>query len=166
MHGLKLITSDAHSGLKAALKTVFPSIPWQRCQFHLQQNAQSYVPKQSMKKKVADDIRIIFNAPNKLEADRQLSLMISKYEKLAPKLSEWMESSIPEGLTVFNFKATHRIRLRTTNLAERVNREIKRRTSIVNIFPNVESCERLITGVLIEISESWINGPIYLSMKE
>jgi len=166
LHGLKLITSDAHSGLKAALKTVFPSIPWQRCQFHLQQNAQSYVPKQSMKKEVADDIRVIFNAPNKLEADRHLSLMISKYEKLAPKLSEWMERSIPEGLTVFNFKATHRIRLRTTNLAERVNREIKRRTKIVNIFPNVESCERLITGVLIEISEAWGNEQVYLSMKE
>jgi len=92
--------------------------------------------------------------------------MISKYEKLAPKLSEWMERSIPEGLTVFNFKATHRIRLRTTNLAERVNREIKRRTNIVNIFPNVESCERLITGVLIEISEAWGNEQVYLSMKE
>lgn len=166
LHGITLITSDAHSGLKAALRTVFPSTPWQRCQFHLQQNAQSYVPKQSMKKEVADDIRVIFNAPNKLEADRQLTLMISKYAKSAPKLSEWMESSIPEGLTVFNFKVNHRIRLRTTNLAERVNREIKRRTNIVNIFPNVESCERLITGVLIEISEGWGNEQVYLSMKE
>lgn len=166
LHGVQLITSDAHSGLKSALKAVFPSVPWQRCQFHLQQNAQSYVPKQSMKKEVAEDIRTIFNAPNKVEADRQLSLMISKYEKTAPKLSEWMENSIPEGLTVFNFKVSHRVRLRTTNLAERVNREIKRRTNIVNIFPNVASCERLITGILIEINEGWGNEQTYLSMKD
>ena len=126
LHGLKLITSDAHSGLKAALKTVFPSIPWQRCQL--------YVLKQSMKKEVADDIRVIFNAHSRLEADRQLSLMISKYEKLAPKLSEWMERSIPEGLTVFNFKATHQIRLRTTNLAKELIEKLKDAQTLLIFF--------------------------------
>lgn len=166
LHGITSITSDAHSGLKAALRAVFPSVPWQRCQFHLQQNAQSYVPKQSMKKEVAEDIRTIFNAPNRTEADRQLKIMISKYEKSAPKLSEWMETAIPEGLTVFNFKSSHRVRLRTSNLAERVNRSIKKRTNVVSIFPNIESCERLITGILIEISEGWECEQAYLSMKE
>ena len=92
--------------------------------------------------------------------------MMSKYEKSAPQLSEWMEISIPEGLTVFDFKSSHRVRLRTSNLAERVNREVKRRTQIVSIFPNVESCERLITGVLIEISEGWGCEQAYLSMRE
>ena len=166
LHGITLITSDAHSGLKAALRAVFPSVSWQRCQFHLQQNAQSYVPKQSMKKCVAEDIRTIFNAPNREESDRQLKIMISKYEKSAPKLSEWMENAIPEGLTIFNFKNSHRVRLRTSNLAERVNRSIKKRTNVVSIFPNVDSCERLITGILIEISEGWGCEQAYLSMKE
>jgi transposase-like protein len=166
LHGLTLITSDAHSGLKAALRAVFPSVPWQRCQFHLQQNAQAYVPKQSMKKEVAEDIRIIFNAPNREEANRQLKLTMTKYEKTAPQLSQWMETAIPEGLTVFHFKSSHRRRLRTSNLAERVNREIKRRTKIASIFPNAASCERLVTGVLIEISEDWETGKIYLSMEE
>lgn len=165
MHGLTLITSDAHGGLKAALRAVFPSVPWQRCQFHLQQNAQAYVPKQSMKKEVAEDIRNIFNAPNREEADRQLKLAFTKYEKTAPKLVEWMEHAIPEGLTVFGFKNCHRRRLRTSNLAERVNREIKRRTKIASIFPNAASCERLVTGVLIEISEEWEAGKVYLSME-
>ena len=119
-----------------------------------------------MKKEVAEDIRTIFNAPNRAEAERQLKIMISKYEKSAPKLSEWMEHAIPEGLTVFHFKSSHRARLRTSDLAERVNREIKRRTHIASIFPNVESCERLITGVLIEITESWGCEQAYLSMKE
>lgn len=166
LHGLTLITSDAHSGLKAALRAVFPSVLWQRCQFHLQQNAQAYVPKQSMKKEVAEDIRTIFNAPNREEADRQLKLVIGKYEKTAPQLSEWMEKAIPEGLTVFHFRSSHRRRLRTSNLAERVNREIKRRTKIASIFPNAASCERLVTGVLIEISEEWEAGKVYLSMDE
>ena len=166
LHGLTLITSDAHSGLKAALRAVFPSVPWQRCQFHLQQNAQAYVPKQSMKKEVAEDIRIIFNTPNREEADRQLKMAITKYEKTAPQLSQWMENAIPEGLTVFHFRRSHRRRLRTSNLAERVNREVKRRTKIASIFPNAASCERLVTGVLIEISEEWEAGKVYLSMDE
>ena len=165
LHGLTLITSDAHSGLKAALRAVFPSVPWQRCQFHLQQNAQAYVPKKSMKQEVAESIRSVFNAPNRAEADRLLKMAITTYEKTAPKLSEWMEGNLPEGLTVFKFKASHRRRLRTSNLAERVNKELKRRTRVASIFPNIASCERLITGLLIEISEAWESGKVYLSME-
>jgi putative transposase len=85
LHGLECITSDSHSGLKAAKRAVFPSVPWQRCQFHLQQNAQAYIPKTSMKQEVATDIRTIFNAPNREEADRLLKRMVAKYEKIAPQ---------------------------------------------------------------------------------
>lgn len=166
LHGLECITSDAHGGLKAALRAVFPSVPWQRCQFHLQQNAQGYVPRASMKKEVAEDIRNIFNAPNREEANRLVKLAVTKYEKTAPQLGQWIEGNIPEGLTIFNFKSGHRRRLRTSNLAERVNREIKRRTRIASIFPSAESCERLVTALLIEISEEWESGKKYLSMDE
>ena len=166
LHGLIGITSDAHTGLKAALRAVFPSVPWQRCQFHLQQNAQSYVPKQRMKKEVAEDIRTIFNAPTREEADRMLRLTMTKYEKTAPQLGEWMETAIPEGLMVFQCKRSHQRRLRTSNLAERVNREIKRRTKIASIFPNTASCERLVTGILIEISEEWEASKVYLPTDE
>ena len=92
-------------------------------------------------------------------------MAITTYEKTAPKLSEWMEENLPEGLTVFKFKASHRRRLRTSNLAERVNKELKRRTRVASIFPNIASCERLITGLLIEISEAWESGKVYLSME-
>lgn len=163
LHGLTLITSDAHSGLKAALKSVFPSVPWQRCQFHLQQNAQSYVPLQSMKKEVASDIRAIFDAPNRNEADRLLKMTLKKYEDKSSQLSEWLEVNIPEGLTVFSFNQTHQKKIRTTNMPERVNREVKRRTNVVSIFPSEESCLRLVTGVLVEISEGWETGGKYLS---
>lgn len=163
LHGLELIISDAHSGLKAAKKAVFPSVPWQRCQFHLQQNAQSYVPKQSMKKEVASDIRAIFTAPNLIEAKRLLLLTTEKYRDKAPKLSEWMECNIAEGFTVFDFTTDHWKKLRTSNLAERVNKEIKRRTRIVGIFPNCNSCLRLVTALLVEMDEEWDQGRNYLN---
>lgn len=164
LHGLELITSDAHSGLKAAKRAVFPSIPWQRCQFHLQQNAQSYVPKKSLKEQVAFDIRTIFNAPSQTEAERFLRLAAEKYDKEAPELAKWMLDNLPEGFTVFTFPTSHWQRLRTSNIAERLNREIKRRTHVVGIFPNVESCERLISAVLLETSEEWQMADVYLNV--
>jgi transposase-like protein len=165
LYGLTCITSDAHSGLKAALKSVFPGIRWQRCQFHLQQNAQAYVPKQKLKKEVAEDIRGIFNARNEEEAKRLLGLTIDKYAKSAPALSAWMGENISEGLSIFNLPFSHRRRLRTSNMAERVNKEIRRRTRVATLFPNVESCERLISAILVEISEEWETGKIYLTVE-
>jgi len=162
LHGIKLITSDDHAGLKAARKAVFPSIPWQRCQFHLQQNAQSYVPKKFMKKTVAADIRSIFNAVNKEEADRLLRINIEKYCSTAPQLSKWMEANIAEGLTVFSFPAEYSKHIRTNNLAERLNKDIKRRTRKVGIFPNEDSCLRLVTAIVMEKSEEWLLGSKYL----
>jgi transposase-like protein len=156
LHGVQLFTSDDHSGLKKARKAVFPGIPWQRCQFHLQQNAQAYVPKEDMKERVAADVRAIFNAPDKAEADRLLKKTMTTYEKTAPKLSSWLEENIAEGLTVFSFPEQHRVKIRTTNVIERLNREIKRRTRVVSIFPNDASCLRLVTAILMEVSEDWL----------
>jgi transposase-like protein len=162
MHGLKLIVSDDHPGMKAARRAVFPSVPWQRCQFHLQQNAQGYVPKKEMKKKVAASIRSIFHAPNRVEADRLLQNSVAYYEKEAPKLSAWMEENIPEGLTIFDFPEGHQKRLRTSNMVERLNKAIKKRTRVATIFPNEASCLRLVTGVIMEISDEWITEKVYL----
>jgi putative transposase len=166
LHGVKLVTSDAHAGLKAAKQAVFPSVPWQRCQFHLQQNAQSYVPKKSMKAEVADDIRAVFNAPDDEEARRLLNKAVKKYEESAPELSRWMESNVPESLTVFQFPARHRKKLRTSNVAERVNRELKRRTRLVSIFSNVASCLRLVSALAAEIDEEWQTGKNYMIMND
>ena len=166
LHGLKLITSDAHSGLQTALRSVFPGIPWQRCQFHLQQNAQVHVPKQSMKKSVAAKIRGIFNAPNKFEADRLLTLASEEYRTTAPSLAKWMEENISEGFSVFAFPENIQRRLRTSNMVERLNREIRRRTRVVGIFPSEESCLRLISAVLVEVSEEWEMGSVYLSVSK
>lgn len=163
LHGVRLFISDAHEGLKAARKAVFPSVPWQRCQFHLQQNAQSYVPKQEMRKEVAAAIRNIFNAPDEAEAKRLLDQLLERYEKSAPRLVAWAEQNIQEGLTVLQFPTEHWRRIRTSNVLERVNKEIRRRTRVATIFPNENSCLRLVSAVLMEISEEWETGRAYLT---
>jgi len=159
-----LVTSDAHSGLKAALKAALHGTPWQRCQFHLQQNAQEYVTKQHLKSKVAADIRIIFNADDLAHAEERLRDFVTTYSESQPKLAAWAEENLPEGFAVFAFPEAHRKRLRTSNACENVNGQIKKRTRVVGLFPSEESLERLVTGVLIEISETWETGKAYLSL--
>jgi transposase-like protein len=155
LYGIELIVSDAHEGLQAARRAVFPSVPWQRCQFHLQQNAGQYVPSMAMRSTVASDIRAIFNAPDQHEAQRLLEMFVNRYEKTAPKLANWAEEALPQGFTVFSLPPSHRRRLRTTNLAERLNEEIRRRTRVARLFPNEASCLRLVSAVLMEIAEDW-----------
>lgn len=163
LHGVEMITSDAHEGLKAARQAVFPGIPWQRCQFHLQQNAAAYVPHVEMRSEVAVDLRAIYNAPDRHEADRLLKLASEKYRPRAPRLADWMESNVPEGLTVFTRPAAHRRRLRTTNMLERLNREILRRTRVATLFPNEDSLLRLASAVLVEVDQEWQTGICYLN---
>ncbi len=141
MHGVKLMVSDNHAGLKAAREARLPGVLWQRCQFHLQQNACH------------------------AEADRLLQLTVKKNEKTAPKLVAWMSENVPEGLTVFAFPEAHRRCLRTSNMLERTNKEIKRRTRVATLFPNEASLLRLVNAVLMEISEEWETEKLYLRME-
>lgn len=163
--GVQLITSDDHAGLRAARLAVFGSLPWQRCQFHLQQNAQAYVPHKDMQSEVAEDIRTIFNAPDRATADAYLAKTILKYEKTASRLSHWMVSNLPEGLMVFSFPGGFQRLLRTTNGVERLHREVRRRARVVSIFPNKASCLRLVSAVLSEISEEWLTGRTYITFE-
>ena len=164
LHGVKLIVSDDHAGLKAAREARFPGVPWQRCQFHLQQNAAHYVPRIAMRAEVAADLRAVFEAPDRTEAERRLELAVRKYEKPAPKLSVWLAANVPEGLTVFLLPPELRRRLRTSNLLERLNKEIKRRTRVATLFPNEASLLRLVSAVLMEISEEWETEKRYLPL--
>lgn len=164
MHGVRLAISDDHAGMKKARMAVFPSMPWQRCQFHLAQNAQSYAPRKSMKAEIAEAMRDIFNSPS-LEIAHQLKRRtIEKYQKRAPEFAKWLEENIDEGLTIYQFPREHWKKIRTSNGMERINKEIKRRTRVAVLFPNPESALRLVTGVLIEIHEDWVTGRQYLEM--
>jgi putative transposase len=164
LHGVKQITSDDHAGLRQALKARMTGVPWQRCQFHLMHNAMAFVPKPEMRTQVAEGIRAVFDAPDRPEAERQLEIVVKRYRAKAPRLAEWLEENIPEGLTVFALAARHRRRLRTSNMVERLNEEIKRRTRVAGLFPNDASALRLISAVAMEISEEWEMNRKYLTM--
>ncbi|GAF74553.1 unnamed protein product [marine sediment metagenome] len=164
LSGVKYVVSDDHDGLKAALNATMPGVLWQRCQCHLQRNAAKYVPKIKMRKQVHNDIRDIFNAPDRKSAEERLKSYVAKYEKTAARLSVWMEENLPEGLTVFALPEGHRKRMRTTNMLERVHEEINRRTRVAGLFPNEASLLRLVSAVLMELSEEWETGKRYLNM--
>jgi transposase-like protein len=165
LNGVQFVVSDDHEGLKAALKATLPGAAWQRCQCHLQRNAQAYVTRKGQKEKVAADIRSVFNAPSLDEAQRLLELTIEKYREKQTRLAVWMEENIPEGLAVFSLPESMRRRLRTTNMAENLNRQIRRRTRTASLFPNEASLLRLVTAVVNEISDEWEAGDVYLNVK-
>lgn len=165
LHGTEFIVSDDHAGLQAARRARFPAVKWQRCQFHLQQNALHYVPRVALRKTVAAQLREIFNAPTLALAEALLKKMLSAYGKSAPDLAAWLEQNMPESFTVFALPKEHRLRLRTSNLAERLNQELKRRTRVVRIFPNPKSLLRLVTALLVDASEDWeTSSNLYLNM--
>lgn len=164
LQGLRFIVSDAHAGLAAARCVVFPAVPWQRCQFHLQQNAQAYVPRLELRSVVAGDIRAIFNCPDLPSAQARLKERVAFYAKCAPQLAAWMEATLPEGLAVFALPEAHQRRLRTSNALERVNQELKRRTRVASLFPNEASLLRLTSALLCKISDEWTSTKIYLNM--
>ena len=163
--GIELIISDDHSGLRAARKAVFPSIPWQRCTFHMSQNAQAYVPKKSMSEEVAQVVRDIFDSSSKIIALSIKDEAIKKYSETAPDFCRWLENNIEEGLSFMALPRIYWKQIRTVNMVERLHREIRRRTRVAGLFPNSESCLRLITAVLQEIHEGWQVGRVYMKME-
>lgn len=107
---------------------------------------------------VTVDIQDIFNAPDRSIAEMSLQIIIKKYAKSAPRLSTWLEANLADGFTIFDFPTKLRRFIRTTNSLERVNREIRRQTRVVGIFPNEDSCLRLVSAILMETGEKWQIG--------
>jgi len=165
LKGVELFISDDHQGLKAARRSVFPSVPWQRCQFHMSQNAQSYAPQTAMRSEIAQALRDIFNSPDRESAITMSQKVCEAFREKAPDFVAWLEENIEEGLAVFSFPRQYWRKIRTVNPLERVNKEIRRRTRVVGIFPNQESCLRLITAVLQEIHEGWVIGRKYINFE-
>jgi transposase-like protein len=124
------------------------------------------VPKIAMRREVARALRSIFNAPDRDEARQRIQLVIESYRKTAPKLAAWMDDNVPEGLTIFEFPEHQRRNLRTTNLLENLNREVRRRTRVATIFPNDASLLRLVSAVLVEVSDGWETDRLYIAMGE
>ncbi|HYQ82892.1 MAG TPA: IS256 family transposase [Rubrobacter sp.] len=164
--GVELVVSDDHEGLKAAVSRHFQGAAHQRCQVHYTRNLLGMVGA-SKRKELGADLRAIFAAPNRDEALRIASSAAEKWRKKGhEKVAGHIEEHIEECLSCLAFPESHRRRIRTTNGLERLNQEIKRRTRVVRIFPNRESCLRLVTALAMEQSEEWITGRRYLDMEE
>jgi putative transposase len=156
MRGVQFVVSDDHAGLRAARKAVLGGATWQRCQFHLAQNAIHHAPTLAIRKRIGAELRLIWNAPNLETATENLRRLVETYRDKSSKLAAWLEDNIPEGLAVLTLPEHHRRRLRTSNPIERaVQQEIKRRTQKVRVFPNEDSLERLVSAVLVEIDDKW-----------
>ena len=138
--GVAYIVSDDHPGLGAARKAVLGGAVWQRCQYHLAQNAIHHAPNLAIRKAIGKELRRVWNAADGKAAEAELGHLVAAYRDSAPKLADWLETAIPEGLAVFALPERHQKRMRTSNPMERsIQQEIKRRTVKVRVFPNEAS---------------------------
>ena len=163
--GVKLIISDDHAGLRKARQAIFPAIPWQRCIFHMAQNAQNKVPRNDMRKEIADAMRRIYGQETIEQARTVAKKTVEQYRKRASDFSSWLEANYEDGLTFYAFKQESWRKIRTSNCLERLNKEIRRRTRVVGIFPNDASCIRLVGALLMEQNDEWTDGKVFLNPK-
>jgi putative transposase len=165
LSGVEFVVSDDHAGLRQAIVEVLPEAAWQRCYVHFLRNALDYVPR-----KVDDDclreLRWLYDRRDLAEARRDLAAWLAKWQATYPKLCGWVEEHIEETLTFYRLPRQHHKHLKSTNLLERLNEEIKRRTHVVRIFPNAASCLRLIRALAVEMHENWLEAHRYLNMDD
>jgi len=164
LFGVEFVVSDDHEGLKAAIREVLPGAVWQRCYVHFLRNALDYVPR-----KVDDDclqeLRWIYDRRDLAEVRRDIAQWLAKWQAKYPKLCDWAEDNIEETLTYYRLPLAHHRHMKSTNMLERLNQEIRRRTHVVRIFPNMESCLRLVRALAVETHENWLEGTRYLNMQ-
>jgi len=163
LSGVEFVVSDDHPGLKRAISEVLTEASWQRCYVHFLRNALDYLPR-----KADDDclqeLRWLYDRRDAQEAQRDLAAWITKWAGKYPKLVDWVEGNIGETLAFYRLPRQHHKHLKSTNMLERLNEEIKRRTRVVRIFPNTESCLRLIRALCVETHEAWLEDNRYLNM--
>jgi putative transposase len=164
LHGVELAITDDHDGLKRAIREVLPESAWQRCYVHFLRNAHDKVPK-----KRDDDclreLKWIYERKKLEEAQADLGVWLSKWQERYPRLCDWVEENIGETLTFYRFPLAHHKHLKSTNMLERINQELKRRSHVIRIFPDEASCLRLLRALAVEIHEDWIEQHRYLNME-
>lgn len=154
LDGVILVVSDAHEGIKSSLKACLPGAMWQRCTVHFMRNILTKVPHGKMKA-VGSALHSIFAQSTKAKALAKAREVDQKYQKALPEAMKTLRMGIDDALRHFEFPEAHRVRIRTTNPLERLNREIKRRTNVVGVFPTETSCMLLVTAVLKAQTEAW-----------
>src|ERR1700755_3574290 len=165
LHGVEFVVSDDHSGLKAAIREALPEAAWQRCYVHFLRNALDYVPRR-VKDDCLQELRWMYDRRDLAEARRDLAAWLAKWSGKYSKLTGWVEENIDETLTFYRLPRQHHKHLKSTNMLERLNEEIRRRTHVVRIFPNGESCLRLVRALAVETHENWLEQHRYLNMDD
>jgi putative transposase len=164
LFGVEFVVSDDHEGLKQAIREILPGAYWQRCYVHFLRNALDY-----LSRKLADDclqeLRWIYDRRELAEARRDIAAWLAKWQAKHSRLCDWVEENIEETLTYYRLPQQHHKHMKSTNMLERLNQELKRRTHVVRIFPNAESCLRLVRALAVETHENWLEGPRYLDMQ-
>jgi putative transposase len=165
LKGVEFVVSDDHPGLVKAIGEVLPEAAWQRCYVHFLRNALDHLPR-----KHADDclqeLRWIYDRRDLAEAKADLAAWLAKWSSRYPRLTSWAEDAIEQTLTFFRLPRQHHKHLKSTNMLERLNEEIRRRTYVVRIFPNTESCLRLVRALAVETHENWMEANRYLNMDD
>ena len=163
LSGVELVVSDDHAGVRAAIQEVFPEAAWQRCYVHFLRNALDHLPRKA-DDECMTELRWIYDRRTIEEARQDLAAWLNKWGKRYQKLCDWAEANIEETLTFYRLPRQHHKNMKSTNLLERLNEEIKRRTLVVRIFPNAASCLRLVRALAAEMHENWIEAIRYLNM--
>ena len=165
LHGVELVVADDHAGLRAAIREVLAEAAFQRCYVHFLRNALDYLPR-----KADDDclqeLRWLYDRRSVEEARRDLAAWVTKWGTRYPRLVAWVEETIEETLTFYRLPRQHHKHLKSTNMLERLNEEIRRRTYVVRIFPNAASCCRLVRALAVEMHENWLEAHRYLNMDD
>jgi transposase-like protein len=165
LRGVRLVTSDAHNGLKAAIDRHFQGASWNRCQVHFARDLVGTVGT-GRRRELAADLREIFAATTREQAMTTAEAVAARWEPSHPAVARLLDEAIEDCLACLAFPLAHRARIRTTNGLERLNEEIKRRTRVVRIFPNAAACLRLVTALCAEQSDEWLSGRRYLEMND
>jgi transposase-like protein len=164
LRGVEFVATDDHAGLKQAVVEVLPEAAWQRCYVHFLRNALDYLPR-----KANDDclveLRWLYDRHELEQARQDLAAWLVKWQTKYPKMCAWVEANIEETFTFYRLPAEHHKHMKSTNMLERINEELKRRTLVVRIFPNAASCLRLVRALAAEIHEDWIEATRYLNME-
>ncbi|MBB3594903.1 transposase-like protein [Rhizobium sp. BK529] len=165
LRGVEFVVSDDHAGLVAAIGEVIPEAAWQRCYVHFLRNALDHLPRKH-RDDCLQELRWIYDRRDLAEARTDLATWLSKWSGKYPRLTGWVEETIEQTLTIFRLPRTYHKHLKSTNMLERLNEEIRRRTDVVLIFPNAESCLRLVRALAVETHENWMEANRYINMDD
>jgi putative transposase len=165
LNGVEFVVADDHAGLRSAVREVLAEASYQRCYVHFLRNALDHLPR-----KADDDclqeLRWLYDRRSIEETRQDLAAWIAKWAARYPKLVVWVEETIEETLTFYRLSRQHHKHLKSTNMLERFNEEIRRRTHVVRIFPNAEACLRLVRALAVETHENWLEAHRYLNMND